>query len=82
MAGLEPLAAAVADATRGVGEPTDRPFRGHLTLARVRRDRTAPSAAAGDAVEGAWPVDQVAVVRSELHPDGARYETVAGLPIA
>ncbi len=57
----------------------DRPFRPHLTLARLKsRDNltalqaylreAGPSAAAGTV-----PVDEVVLFRSELRPDGARY---------
>jgi RNA 2',3'-cyclic 3'-phosphodiesterase len=73
VAGLDDLAAAVADATDGLGEPGEHPYRGHLTLARARLG----SVPALDVdVEATWPVEEVALVESHLHPAGARYDTV------
>ena len=77
--GVDELAAAVHRATVGVGEPPRPRFRGHLTLARVRRDAT-PSLV-GHRVSGAFDVDAVALVGSELSPSGARYTTIATYPI-
>ena len=59
----------------GFGEP-EKPFRPHLTLARVRegarglealRDATPPPA------PPAALLDRICVMKSELHPAGARY---------
>lgn len=75
--GLDELATAVIDATRESGAPPpDRPFRGHLTVARSRR-RGDVTAVLGAPVVGSWDVSSVHVVRTELHPEGARYETLA-----
>jgi 2'-5' RNA ligase len=72
--GVDDLAAAVVQATAHVGSPPDRrPFRGHLTLAESRRGR-APTLESE--LHAAWPVTEVALVESQLHPAGARYETV------
>ena len=74
--GLQPLAAAVAGATREVGEPPDpRPFNGHITIARLR-DRPA-CRVAGHRIRATFAVDDVHLVRSDLRPDGAVYETIA-----
>jgi len=58
----------------------DRPFEGHLTLARVRPEATGPeSRTVAAAVEGlAVPtlrtrVERIVVVESVLSPKGARY---------
>lgn len=76
--GLDDLAAAVAAATGGVGEPPDpRPFTGHLTVARLRH--RAACGVAGTPISASFPVGSVALVRSELDPAGARYETIATL---
>jgi len=59
--------------------PEDRPFRPHLTLARLKSKdnlralqeylrEAGPSATAGTV-----PVDEVVLFRSDLRPDGARY---------
>lgn len=74
--GLDAVAAAVRGAFAGVGEPQpDRPFVGHLTLARLRRTRRC--SLLGAPVAATFAVDEVALVRSTTDPDGAVYDTVA-----
>ena len=73
VAGLEVLAEAVADA----GE--DRPFSGHITLARSRSGGDLRRLA-GVPVAGEWTVDEVTLVRSRTLPDGARYDVLARYP--
>ena len=82
--GLDEVAAAVVSATAGVGEPPeDRPFAGHLTLARVARGaRVDLRALAGQPVAGRWPVAEICLVESHLSPKGARYEVVTRFPLA
>ena len=78
VAGLEPVAAAVVASTASFGRPPDtRPFTGHLTLARSKQGSV--RALAGAAISGRWTVDEVCLVRSQLHPHGARYSTVASI---
>ena len=82
--GLAPIAAAVIDATRSIGEPPDdRPFRGHITLARAKGRAKIPNTPdlVGLPVAGAWTVDTLAVVASHLGAPRARYETVAEVPL-
>lgn len=79
VSGLDVLAAAVADATAAFGSPSRRRFRGHLTIARSRRGRL--DATRGLTLAAAWDVAVVDVVRSELHPDGARYRAVASVAL-
>ncbi|HEX2192907.1 MAG TPA: RNA 2',3'-cyclic phosphodiesterase [Acidimicrobiales bacterium] len=76
--GLDEVAAAVVAATAHVGEPPeDRPFTGHLTLARVARGAKVDlRALAGQPIEGSWPVEEVWLMESLLSPKGARYETI------
>ena len=82
VAGVDDLAAAVVDASRGIGRPPeDRPFRGHVTVARGRGRRPVTGDLAGQAVTGRWPVDEVAVIRSRLDAHGARYDTIATVPL-
>jgi 2'-5' RNA ligase len=86
---LQQLAATVrrtADAVWPDGPQDRKAFRPHLTLARIKRplpardrDRLARLA------PGPWPpfpVTRVALMASELRPDGARHTEVAGLPLA
>ena len=81
VAGLEELAAAVLAATAGLGEaPPNRPFRGHVTLARAKRGVDV-RALAGQSFSAEWPVREVTLVASETRPSGARYRVVAGYAI-
>jgi 2'-5' RNA ligase len=74
--GLDAIAGAVIDATSAVGRPPDdRPFRGHVTLARTKGG--ARSALVGQSVSAAWRARDITLVRSDLHSHGARYTTVA-----
>ena len=78
VAGLDPLAAAVTDATHGIGRRADGPFRGHLTLARARRGarRGVLGTLAPLVGAAAWTVREVAVVESTLGGSGSRYEVL------
>jgi 2'-5' RNA ligase len=76
--GVDELAAAVHAATDGIGDPPRPQFRGHLTVARTRRN--AISSMLGHPFEAELAISEVALVRSELTPDGARYETLMTVP--
>ena len=77
VAGLDPLGAAVTDATREFGQPPeDRPFAGHLTVARGRGRRPVPRLLAGRSVDGEWDVTEVTLVHSRLGRGGPTYEVV------
>ena len=67
-------------AGRRLGEQLPE-FRGHLTLARARGRHRLAAALAGTAIEARWRVDDLWLVRSELDPAGARYETVLAAPL-
>jgi len=77
--GVDPLAAAVAEVTASIGEPVRPQFLGHLTLARLARGATPPPVV-GSYVWAEWPVDEIALVRSRLGPEGSRYDTLATWP--
>ena len=79
VAGLESLASGVLAATAELGEPPeDRPFFGHITLARVRpRSRIDLRSLCGVPLAGEWPVRQLTLVASHPDPSGARYEVIA-----
>ena len=78
VAGLDEVAAAVVAATREFGElPDDRPFAGHLTLARAKGRGVDLRPYVGATVVGEWPVDELTLVESRLSRSGAEYQTVA-----
>jgi RNA 2',3'-cyclic 3'-phosphodiesterase len=79
VAGLERLAAAVAAATAGIGDPPDtRSFNGHLTLARLRPPSRGDLS--GTPIAARCPVTEIVLVRSDLGPDGASYHVVDRWP--
>lgn len=70
VAGLAGLAATVVEATAAVGRaPPDRPFRGHVTLARVRG--RGPTPLVGTPVEHRFVATEVALLASDTRPTGA-----------
>ena len=71
--GLDRLAAGVHAAT-GAGE---RPFVGHMTLARARRKARVPARLGGSPLEAAWTATEMVLARSRLDAAGAVYEPVA-----
>ncbi len=75
VSGLDVLAASVVARTALVGEPPeDRPFVGHLTLARL--GAPAPPGSVGVPLAAEFPVGEVCLVASHLLPDGAAYEVL------
>ena len=78
VSGLDALAAAVRDATGDLGEPAG-PFRGHLTLARLRRG-TRRDDLVGRPVGGSFDVDEVLLVDSTLGQHGPDYAVVGRWP--
>ncbi len=79
VAGLDDLAAAVVAATGAIVAVTEqRPFRGHLTLARAAKGASIPRSLVGVPAAGRWRVGRVSLVQSHTHPAGARYAEVAG----
>jgi 2'-5' RNA ligase len=81
VAGLDSLAAAVAQATEPVmADDSPRPWHGHLTVARGRR-RADVRRRGGQPVSASWWAHDFALVASRLEPSGARYRTVARYPL-
>jgi 2'-5' RNA ligase len=72
-AGADELAALVADSTADIGQPVRHRFRGHLTVARTKSD--APSTAIGRPFVAEFAVREIALVASDLTPQGAVYTT-------
>lgn len=80
VSGLDEVAAAVTEATRDIGRPPeDRPFHGHLTLARVQRK--VPRGVVGTPFTARFPVTEIALVASHLGRGPAHYETLATTPL-
>lgn len=81
--GLDDVAAAVVQATAHLGKPPDdRPFHGHLTLARVAKHAKVDlRPLTGTPVADTWTVDEVCLVESFPSPSGARYEVRLRLPL-
>ena len=69
-------------AAAGVYTPEKRPFRPHVTVARLR-PRTRPPRAADAHLEPlSFHGTAVTLYASQLHPSGARYEALATAPLA
>ena len=66
--------------TRDIGEPPRKHFVGHLTIARIKRNVPMPSTL-GARFDATFDVDEIALVHSRLHPDGARYDTLETWPL-
>jgi 2'-5' RNA ligase len=81
--GLDDVAGAVVRATSRLGRPPeDRPFQGHLTLARVAKGpRVDLRRFAGAALQARWTVDFLCLVESRLSPAGARYQVLERFPV-
>jgi 2'-5' RNA ligase len=61
--------------------PMDRPFTGHLTVARSRRRRPIPRTLEGTPFAASWTATSFALVRSQTKPTGAVYDDVATFPL-
>ena len=88
---LAQLQLGAEDAITSLGyPPEERPFRPHVTLGRPRRtisdgERTRIGSVVS-ALEPpypvSWEVESVDVMRSELHPSGARYTVLRSSPLS
>lgn len=82
---MQALAASVGAALDPVGYPAEgRPFRAHLTLARLREAgdvRPVMAALGSDPVGPAWAVDEVVLYESRLSPAGPTYTALASVPL-
>jgi 2'-5' RNA ligase len=78
-AGLDDLAAVVAEHTAHLGEPPRKRFTGHLTIARVKPHAAIPTTL-GSMIHAEFDVHEIALVQSRLEPEGARYSTIGTWP--
>lgn len=79
---LTDLARRVEDAAERIGVAReDRPFAPHVTIGRKKDPRGSEQLRAGLAAcvkdFGPLPVEEIVLMRSELHAEGAKYEIVA-----
>ena len=77
---LEAPAAIVGEATAALGRPVDpRPFRGHLTLARLRH--RGACRLAGHPLRATFTATEIELVSSVVGRAGARHEVVRAFPL-
>ncbi len=74
------ISAALAQA--GVYTPEKRPFRPHVTFARVRPGATLPRIGSPSSDPIVFTADRLTLFQSQLHPKGARYTAVTGAMLA
>jgi 2'-5' RNA ligase len=78
--GLDEVADAVRVATADIGEPVDpRPFRGHVTLARLRH--RAACGLSGAAFRATFVADELQLVESKTRSTGAEHTRVRSWPL-
>jgi 2'-5' RNA ligase len=79
---LARLARQLESATSRVGVDRERrPYRGHLTLARLRTPARVHLDELGDTGHAPVPVREVVLYRSDLSSSGARYTALARFPL-
>jgi 2'-5' RNA ligase len=86
--GAGPMAAVAGAVNAGLAplgyEAETRPFRSHLTVARLRdqADVAPVVAALGDGLVGEpWTVEEIILYQSRLSPSGSSYSELARLPL-
>lgn len=72
---------AAALATTGAYEPSDRRFRPHVTVARLRPRARAPRSAEGALEPLEFAGTAVTLFSSRTAPEGARYAALASIPL-
>jgi 2'-5' RNA ligase len=75
------LQSAVADALGSVYAPEKRPFRPHVTVARVRRGARVDKALPVIAGQPSFAASSLTLYRSRPSPKGAAYEALARTPL-
>lgn len=82
---LATLAGALGHALAAIGMPQEsRPWRPHLTVARLRvPEAVGPALAAAAPIDtAAFRVSEIVLFQSHLRPHGASYEALARFPLA
>ena len=82
--GLDHIATAVMESTAHFGKrPDDRPFNGHVTLARSARDAKIDlRPLTGAVISGEWRVKSVCLMESRLSAAGATYDVLERFELA
>jgi 2'-5' RNA ligase len=62
--------------------PEKRPFRPHITVARLQPRAQPPRAAEANLDAAPFTAGRLTLYRSQLHPKGARYSAVAAVSLA
>lgn len=83
VAGLDAIAADVVAATADLGwPPDDRPFKGHVTLARTAKHAAVDlRPLTGTPIAARWHVRSVSLMESRLSSRGARYHVLEEFPV-
>ncbi|WP_051324032.1 RNA 2',3'-cyclic phosphodiesterase [Candidatus Solirubrobacter pratensis] len=66
----------------GVYTPERRPYRAHITVARVRPHAQPPRAAEAHLERLAFSAGRLTLYRSQLHPKGSRYSPLRAVSLA
>ncbi len=81
--GLTALAALAEAGAQHLGlSPADKPFRGHVTLGRLRASRTSGIRLEITPALTRWRADTLVLYRSDLQPDGPRYTALQQFALA
>lgn len=78
--GLEQLAGTVHAAVSKYRQADERPFKGHITIARSRKPKALRQIKL-EVEPMSWPVTDFALVRSIITSTGALYDTIAAFEI-
>jgi RNA 2',3'-cyclic 3'-phosphodiesterase len=81
LAGLQSRLSSGLEAA-GVYTPEKRPFRAHVTFARVRPRALLPRIGSASSTPIVFTADRLTLFQSQLHPKGARYTAVTGAMLA
>ena len=83
------LQSSITEATDHLGEPPeDRPFKPHLTLARLKEPDRAQitdlehAISRGFQIASGWRIDHLLLMQSHLSPNGSEYETLAAYALS
>jgi 2'-5' RNA ligase len=80
---MQSLAGEVESSLEPLGfEAESRPFTPHFTLARFARPRVIEEISKVTVPSASFPVEEIVLFQSKLHPKGARYTALERFPLA